>query len=168
MIDVALLPAFLKKKYVPFEALAKKGEAIKKEGKTLVTLNGSFDLLHAGHLHMIAEAKKQGDVLIVALNSDASIKRYKSPLRPIVSLKERLMMMAAIEFVDFVTYFEQDDPIELLSSLKPHVHVNGSEYGQDCLEAEVVKQNGGRIHIVSLVGGLSTTKLIQKIKETCV
>ena len=140
----------------------------KKQGYSIATLNGSFDLLHAGHLEMIYQASLQADVLIVALNSDASIKKYKSPLRPIISLENRLKMMAALEMVDYVTFFEETDPIALLKKIRPDVHVNGSEYGQDCIESQVVKDCGGRIHIVSLVPGLSTSNIIEKIKETCV
>ncbi|MCB1082296.1 MAG: adenylyltransferase/cytidyltransferase family protein [Chlamydiia bacterium] len=140
---------------------------LRASGKTVVTLNGSFDLLHAGHLKMIHEASLQGDVLIVALNSDASIKAYKSPLRPIIPLEHRLEMMAALEFVDFVTFFDETDPIALLEKIKPDVHCNGSEYGENCIEAETIQKHGGKIHIISLVPGLSTTKIIEKIK-TCV
>ena len=141
---------------------------LKKSGKTVATLNGSFDLLHAGHLHMIYEASQQADVLILALNSDSSIKKYKSPLRPIVPLEFRLRMIAALEFVDYVTTFEETDPRVLLSKIKPHVHVNGAEYGTACIEAEIVKSHGGRLHIVELIPGLSTSALIKKIVDTCV
>lgn len=137
-------------------------------GKTIATLNGSFDLLHAGHLEIISEAAEQADVLIVALNTDRSIKQYKSPLRPIIPLEFRLKMMAALEVVDYVTWFEETDPRAILQKIKPDVHVNGAEYGKNCIEADVVKSNGGRIHIVSLVPGLSTSQIIKKITETCV
>lgn len=136
---------------------------LRKEGKTIATLNGSFDLLHAGHLHMIYEASQQADVLIVALNSDSSIRRYKSIHRPIISLEYRLQMMAALEFVDYVTWFDETDPCKILSIIKPDVHVNGAEYGENCIEAETVKKNGGRLHIVQLVDGLSTSAVIKKI-----
>lgn len=136
---------------------------LRSEGKTIATLNGSFDLLHAGHLHMIYEASKQADVLIVALNSDSSIQRYKSIHRPIIPLEYRLQMMAALGFVSYVTWFDETDPCKLLSVIKPDVHVNGAEYGENCIEAETVKANGGRIHIVQLVDGLSTSAVIKKI-----
>lgn len=158
---------FFAQKWIdPSHLEAKIGE-LKKEGKTLATLNGSFDLLHAGHLHMIFEASKQADILIVALNSDNSIKKYKSPLRPIVPLEYRLKMMAALNFVDYVTSFEETDPRVLLNKIRPHVHVNGAEYGENCIEAEVVRENGGRVHIVQLIPGLSTSALIKKIVTTC-
>lgn len=147
------------------EDLEQKVKTLRQEGKTVATLNGSFDLMHAGHLHMIHEASEQADCLILALNTDDSIKRYKSPKRPLVTLEHRLQMAAALEFVDFVTYFDETDPREFLKKVRPDVHVNGSEYGEDCIEAEVVKSYGGKIHIVKLMPGLSTTNLIEKIKS---
>lgn len=137
-------------------------------GKTIATLNGSFDLMHAGHLEMIYQASLQADVLILALNTDRSIQQYKSPLRPIIPLEFRLRMMAALEMVDYVTWFDETDPRQILSLIKPNVHVNGAEYGENCIEAEVVKSYGGKIHIVSLVPGLSTSQIIKKIVDTCV
>ena len=138
---------------------------LKSEGKTIATLNGSFDLLHAGHLEILTEAASQADVLLVALNSDASIQQYKSPHRPIIPLKYRLQMMSALAMVNYVTWFEELDPRDLLSKVRPHVHVNGVEYGQECIEKEVVIQGGGRVHIVSLADGLSTSSIIEKIQE---
>lgn len=138
---------------------------IKSEGKKIATLNGSFDLLHAGHLHILSEAAKQGDVLLVALNSDASIRSYKSPHRPIIPLKYRLQMMSALDMVSYVTWFEELDPRVLLAKVRPHVHVNGAEYGSECIEKEVVIQGGGRVHIVPLVPGLSTSEIVKKIQE---
>lgn len=143
--------------------LKEKIQDIKLGKKTIATLNGSFDLMHAGHLHMIYEASKMADVLIIALNSDASIKQYKSADRPIISLNDRLQMMAAIEFVDYVTWFDETNPCLVLEILKPDVHVNGQEYGENCIEAETVKANGGKLAIVPLVPGLSTSKIIEKI-----
>lgn len=157
----------LKEKYIDPAHLAEKVALLKQEKKTLVTLNGSFDLLHAGHLKIIQEASLQGDLLLVALNTDASIQRYKSPVRPIVPLQYRLEMMAALEMVDFVTSFEETDPIRLLSQIRPDVHVNGADYGENCIEAETVRQGGGRVHLVSLVSGLSTSALVEKIKISC-
>ena len=134
-------------------------------GKSIATLNGSFDLLHAGHLEMIYQASLQADVLIVGLNTDSSIQRYKSPLRPIIALEYRLQMMAALEMVDYVSWFDELDPIAWLELIRPDVHVNGAEYGSDCIEAGVVSRYGGRVHIVSLIPGLSTSNIIRKIKE---
>lgn len=137
--------------------------AIRSHGHSIATLNGSFDLLHAGHLHILYEAAQQASCLIVALNSDASIRRYKSPDRPIIPLQYRLELIAAIEWVDYVTWFEEDDPRLLLATIKPDVHVNGAEYGVECIEAQVVHDGGGRLHIVELIDGLSTSAIVAKL-----
>ena len=159
---------FYQKKQIDPGNLESFSQKTKKSGKTLVTLNGSFDLLHAGHLEMIYQASLQGDVLIVALNSDSSIKQYKSADRPFIPLEQRMQMIAALDMVDYVTWFEELDPRPLLSKLKPDVHVNGAEYGENCIEAETVKMNGGRLHIVELVPGLSTTQIVKRITSACV
>ena len=143
-------------------------QRLKFGGARIATLNGSFDLLHAGHLHIIYSASQVADILIVCLNSDASIQKYKSPTRPIIPLEYRLQMMAALGFVDFVTYFKETDPTRILSIIQPHVHVNGSEYCEECLEADIVKKYGGEIHIVDLVPSLSTSNIINKIHQLCV
>lgn len=153
------------KKLIHPEKIAAQVASLRSQGKKIATLNGSFDLLHAGHLEIIYEASKVGDVLIVALNSDSSIKKYKSHKRPIITLEYRLQMMAALEFVDYVTWFEETDPIRLLNVIKPDVHVNGAEYGENCIEAEAVKSHGGKIHIVQLVPGLSTSTIIKTIEQ---
>lgn len=151
------------KKLLRPEELEDAVEGIKSRNRTIATLNGSFDLLHAGHLHIIYSASQTADCLIVALNTDASIQRYKSYDRPIIPLPFRLQMMAALEFVDFVTYFDETDPIKILSIIKPDIHVNGAEYGENCIEAETVKAYGGRVETVELVDGLSTSNIINKI-----
>lgn len=152
-----------KKKLIQPEDLQGKITDIRRDGHKIATLNGSFDLMHAGHLQIIYEASQVADILIVALNTDKSIQTYKNPERPIIPLEYRLQIMAALEFVDFVTWFDETDPRILLSKIKPDVHVNGAEYGENCIEAETVKQYGGKIHIVQLVPGLSTSMIIKKI-----
>lgn len=156
--------AYQKKLIKPYN-LSEKVNLLKSKGQTIVTLNGSFDLMHSGHLQIIFEASQMGDILLVALNSDSSIQQYKSPKRPVIPLEYRLQMMSALEFVNYVTWFDELDPRKLLDVIKPHVHVNGSEYGENCIEAETVKKNGGKLHIVQLVPGLSTSEIIRKIKE---
>lgn len=159
------LSAELAKKIVDPKDIEKWALEIRQKKKKIVTLNGSFDLLHAGHLFMIYEASRQGDVLMVALNSDSSIKAYKSADRPIISLEARLEMMAALGFVDYVTWFDETDPKKILSVIKPDIHVNGMEYGENCIEGETVRQNGGKIYLVPRIEGLSTSKIIEKIKK---
>lgn len=151
-------------KIVPRSEIGSFARALRAEGETIATLNGSFDLLHAGHLHILYEASKQADLLILALNSDSSIRQYKGERRPIVPLESRLEMAAAIEFIDYVTWFDELDPRALLEEIRPDVHVNGAEYGENCIEAEVVKRHGGRIHIVELIPGLSTSQIVQRIQ----
>ncbi len=152
-------------KFIEPEELEERALELKGQGKSIATLNGSFDLLHAGHLHMIYTASTKADILIVALNTDSSIAKYKSPLRPIIPLEYRRQMMASLEFVDYVTWFEETDPCALLEKIKPNVHVNGAEYGRQCIEAQVVKKNGGVVEVVELVDGLSTSAIIKKITE---
>jgi len=142
-------------------------QKLRSAGKRIATLNGSFDLLHAGHLEMIYAASQAADILIVACNTDASIQAYKSAERPIVPLEYRLSMLSALGFVDYVTWFDETDPRELLSLIQPDVHVNGAEYGKQCIEAETVERYGGRVEIVELVPGLSTSALITKIRGLC-
>jgi D-glycero-beta-D-manno-heptose 1-phosphate adenylyltransferase len=142
-------------------------QKIRSEGKTLVTINGSFDLLHPGHLDMLYRASCQGDFFLVLLNSDRSIKEYKDPRRPINPLQVRVQNMAALEMVDAVSWFDETDPRAVLERVKPDIHANGAEYGEDCIEAEVVKRNGGKIYIIPLIDGYSTTNLIKKIQSIC-
>lgn len=153
----------IERKTVAPENIEEKRDALRKEGKTIATLNGSFDLLHPGHLEMIFDASMQADCLWILLNTDASIRGYKGPKRPINPLDVRLKNMAALEMVDFVSWFDDPNPIPTLERVRPDVHVNGSEYGEDCIEAPVVKKHGGRIHIVTLIPGYSSTNLIEKI-----
>jgi rfaE bifunctional protein nucleotidyltransferase chain/domain len=156
---------WLEKKWVDPLQLSEKVKEIRTAKKTIATLNGSFDLLHAGHLYIVQQAKLQADVLIVALNSDQSIQSYKGKNRPIVPLEYRLSLMAALEFVTFVTSFEETDPRTLLEIIAPDVHVNGIEYGENCIEAGVVRKNGGRLHLVDRIDTLSTSQLIERIKQ---
>lgn len=134
-------------------------------GKTLATVNGSFDLLHAGHLHILYEASQSADILVVALNTDASIKRYKSPSRPIIPLQERMEMVSALGIVDYVTWFDEDDPRDLIRLLRPDVHVNGAEYGTNCIEADAVRECGGRLHLVHRLPGLSTSQILTSMRN---
>ncbi|MFH1850501.1 MAG: adenylyltransferase/cytidyltransferase family protein [archaeon] len=136
---------------------------LRKEGRAIVTCNGCFDIIHAGHVRFFHEAKNQGDVLIVAINSDASVRRIKGSARPINCQEDRCRVVAALGCVDYVTVFDEDDPREILSVIRPAVHANGEEYGEECIEAEVVKKNGGRIHLIRKIGGLSTSGLLKML-----
>jgi len=156
-----------KKKWIAPDALNAAISKIKEEGKTIATLNGSFDLLQAGHLYIIFEAAKQADILLVALNTDRSIQQYKSPSRPIIPLEYRLQLISALECVDYVTWFDETDPRKLLEKVQPDVHVNGQEYGTECIEAEVIKSYGGKLYLVDRIDNLATSEIIKKIKSLC-
>jgi D-beta-D-heptose 7-phosphate kinase / D-beta-D-heptose 1-phosphate adenosyltransferase len=145
------------------EALAGLAARLRSEGKRIVTINGSFDVLHAGHLHILREARRQGDVLIVGLNSDRSVKSYKGPDRPFVGESDRAAMLLALKDVDYVHIFDDPLPMPFLEEIKPDVHVNGSEYGAECVEAATVRAHGGRIHVVERLPGLSTSGLVARI-----
>lgn len=164
-MNISTWPEKMRNKVIAPDLLRAKTAEIRADNQTIATLNGSFDLLHAGHLQIIHEASTTADVLILALNSDSSIKKYKHPLRPIIPLEYRLQMISALEFVNYVTWFEETDPCQLLNIIKPNVHVNGAEYGENCIEAETVRRNGGRLHIVKLIPGLSTSMILKKITD---
>jgi D-beta-D-heptose 7-phosphate kinase/D-beta-D-heptose 1-phosphate adenosyltransferase len=149
---------------VPRHALSHLATTLRAKGKRIVTINGSFDILHNGHLHILNEARQRGDVLIVGLNSDASVRSNKGPGRPIVPERRRAEMLLALRMVDYVHVFDEPEPIAFIRELNPDVHVNGSEYGEDCIESETVKRGGGRIHIVSRIPGLSTSNLVDRLQ----
>lgn len=156
---------YSQKKIIHPDTLEEKVAALRRQNKKIATLNGTFDLLHAGHLYILFEASQLADILIVALNSDLSIKANKGPARPIIPLSYRMQLLTAITFVDYVTWFEETDPRTLLAKIKPDVHINGMEYGEDCIEAAIVKQNGGKVHLVKRIPGLATSDIIHKISE---
>ncbi len=158
-------PLWLEKKAIEPQALEETISSLRKQNLTIATLNGSFDLLHAGHLYIVSQAKLQADRLIVLLNTDKSVQQYKSPLRPIVPLQYRLEMVAALEFVDYITWFDETDPRQMILKIAPDVHVNGAEYGENCIEAPAVKACGARLHLVDRIPSLSTSELIEKIRQ---
>jgi D-beta-D-heptose 7-phosphate kinase/D-beta-D-heptose 1-phosphate adenosyltransferase len=143
--------------------LAPLAASLRAKGRRIVTVNGSFDVLHNGHLHILNEARRRGDVLIVGLNSDASVRSYKGPDRPVVTERRRGDMLLALRAVDYVHIFDEADPIAFIEQINPDVHVNGSEYGEDCIEADAVKRGGGVIHIVKRLPGLSTSGLLESL-----
>jgi D-beta-D-heptose 7-phosphate kinase/D-beta-D-heptose 1-phosphate adenosyltransferase len=161
-IDIFSQPA-LEAKVKTLEELSALCDSLRVEGKTIVTNNGSYDLLHVGHVVSLHEAARQGDVLIVGVNSDESVRAYKGPHRPVNPQDHRLRMLAAVGCVDYVFAFDEETPIEFLRRLRPHVHTNGAEYGRDCIERETVESFGGRVHLLPIVEGVRTTTLIERI-----
>lgn len=144
------------------EELKKIADNLKQQGKIIVTCNGCFDILHPGHIKFLTEAKAQGDILIVGLNSDESVKENKGEERPVNNEYNRATVLAALEMVNYITIFNEKTPIKLLETIKPDIHANGEEYGENCIETETVKRNGGKIYIIKLKKGFSTTNLIKK------
>jgi len=132
--------------------------------KTIVTTCGAFDILHLGHIKSFREAKSLGDILIVCLNSDTSIKEYKSKDRPINKQNIRLKNLSNLEFIDYVVIFNETDPRNILEMIKPHKHVK-SKSGFKGIERDTVKKNGGEIILVEDLPGYSTTKIIEKLKK---
>ena len=132
-------------------------------GQRIVTINGAFDLLHAGHLHILREARRQGDVLIVGVNADSAVRVSKGPNRPYVGEQDRARLLLALRDVDYVHIFPEPVPMPFLEQIRPDVHVNGSEYGAECIEAATVRAGGGRIHIVDRLPHLSTTELVARV-----
>jgi rfaE bifunctional protein nucleotidyltransferase chain/domain len=141
-------------------------EEARRQGKKIVTTNGCFDILHVGHLRCLRKAKQLGDILIVAINSDDSVRAIKGEKRPLVIESERAEILTALECVDYVTVFSELDPIQLLKEVRPDVHVKGGDYISDALvESGTVASYGGVVHILELVAERSTSSLIKLIVD---
>lgn len=136
----------------------------KKKGKRIVLANGCFDLIHVGHIRYLKEAKAQGDVLVVALNSDSSVHELKGDGRPILNEEERVEIISSFYFVDYITVFEEANVENILLTLKPHVHAKGSDYTKDTVpERETVLNYGGEIAITGGPKVKNTTEISRKI-----
>jgi rfaE bifunctional protein nucleotidyltransferase chain/domain len=137
---------------------------LKRQGKTVVFTNGCFDLLHRGHVYCLKKAKSLGDVLIVGLNSDSSVRKLKGGKRPILSQGDRAEILAALEMVDYVLVFREDTPQRVISALVPDVLVKGGDYGKsEIVGSDVVESGGGRVVRVKTFPGKSTRDIIRKI-----
>ena len=137
----------------------------KRHGQKIVLTNGCFDVLHFGHVHYLLQAKKLGDILVIGLNSDDSVRRLKGPRRPINGENERALVLAALVCVDYVTLFEEDTPEELIKVVRPDVLVKGGDYTLDnIVGADFVTQNGGIVTTIPFVEGFSSTRIIEKLK----
>ena len=137
---------------------------LKAEGKKVVFTNGCFDLIHVGHTRYLEEARKLGDVLIVAVNSDQSVKTIKGDRRPIIPQEERAEVLASLQCVDLVVIFDEPDPHDILSSLKPHVLVKGGDWDEDTIIGkDIVESIGGRVVRIPEIGGASTSNIVSRI-----
>lgn len=144
-------------------------QKLKEEGRTIVTVNGAFDLMHAGHLDMLEEAKQQGDVLVVGLNSDSSVRQGKGEGRPIIPELERAALLAALACVDYVIIIEApygEVQNVLLRTVRPQIHANGAEYGppEQWIEWPIMQEVGAQGHAVERREGLATSDILKKIQ----
>ena len=143
-------------------------EELRKQGKTIVTTNGCFDLLHVGHVRYLQKTKTFADVCIVMLNSDASVKRLKGESRPLNSERDRAEILCALSCVDYVVIFDEKSPCELLDKIKPNFHTKGADYSLDTLpkeEKDVIIKNKIDVKFIEFVQGKSTTNTIEKMKQ---
>ena len=153
-------------KIVTVEKLASKLNRARKSGKKVVFTNGCFDILHAGHVRYLTAAGAKGDLLVVGLNSDASVRLIKGDKRPIVNQEHRAELLAALDCVDYVVLFDSPDPLSLIQTLKPDVLVKGADWAEETIVgSDFVKANGGSVEQISLVPEVSTSQIIEKILQ---
>jgi len=153
-----------KDKIVSVEKLISERLRLRLEGRTVVLTNGCFDVLHAGHVEYLTFARMQGDALIVALNSDASVRGLKGPERPFVREMQRAAMLAALEAVDYVVIFDTSEPAPLIAHVLPDVLVKGMDWSHYVSGRDIVEQHGGRVVLARLTPGCSTTDLVARIR----
>ncbi|MFP4347182.1 MAG: D-glycero-beta-D-manno-heptose 1-phosphate adenylyltransferase [Thermodesulfobacteriota bacterium] len=148
------------------EPLTKRSAELKAAGKRIVFTNGCFDLLHVGHVRYLTAARSCGDRLVVGLNSDASVRRIKGDRRPITPQNQRAEVLAGLACVDFITVFEEPDPLRLIQALQPDVLIKGADWAEaDIIGADVVRAGGGRVERIEVVPGASTSGIIRRILE---
>ena len=151
-------------KIISLPSLKRIVKRLKQNGKRIVFTNGCFDILHYGHVKYLQDARGKGDYLVVAVNSDASIKKIKAKNRPVIGQNDRLRTIAALSSVDFVVLFNADNPLGLIKALKPDVLIKGADWSkQKIIGADFVENYGGKVLTVNLVKGRSTSALIEKI-----
>ncbi len=153
------------RKLLPLKKLKSALSGLKKRGKKIVFTNGTFDILHLGHVTYLQKAREKGDVLVVGVNTDRSVKSYKTPDRPINPEQDRLKVLAALECVDYAILFDDPTPIKLIVELRPDVLAKGADWKKSQIAgAKEVESWGGKIALIKLVAGKSTTGIIQKMR----
>ena len=156
-------------KVVKLPALKKKLALLHRQGRTIAFTNGCFDILHYGHVSYLEAAKKKDRVLIVGMNSDVSVQGLKGPSRPIVPQDQRAAVLAGLMCVDFVVLFNEPTPYELIKALKPDILIKGADWkGKEVAGSDVVKASGGRVEFITYIERLSTTNIVDKIRQQCV
>lgn len=153
-------------KVVEINELLDKIKDLKNQNKIIITTNGCFDILHVGHVRYLNQAKALGDILVMCLNTDKSVKKLKGDSRPINNENDRAEVLAGLSSVDYVVLFDEDTPSDLLAKIKPDIHVKGGDYNVENLpEAKIIQQSGGKIIFLPFVEGKSTTGIINKINS---
>jgi D-beta-D-heptose 7-phosphate kinase/D-beta-D-heptose 1-phosphate adenosyltransferase len=154
----------MSEKILEREALKETVRSLKEGGNKIVFTNGCFELLHIGHVQYLQAARAEGDVLVVGMNSDHSVRQIKGPRRPVVPENERAEVLASLACVDFVSLFDEPDPLAIISSLLPDVLVKGADWAEDAIVGrDIVEAHGGRVVRIPLTQGASTTSIIEKI-----
>jgi D-beta-D-heptose 7-phosphate kinase/D-beta-D-heptose 1-phosphate adenosyltransferase len=148
------------------DEIASLADQARQDGKTIVFTNGCFDLLHRGHVHVLRQARASGDLLIVGINSDRSVRSIKGATRPILPEIDRVELIAAMEMVDYVVLFDEPDPYQLIAVIKPRVLAKGGDWGgEKIVGADIVERDGGRVTVIPYLKGHSTTALIERIRK---
>ncbi len=145
------------------EEMRRKRDQLHSNGKTLAFTNGCFDILHAGHVQYLTFAREQADALCIGINSDASVKRQKGELRPIVPQEERAALLSALRCVDYVVLFDEDEPRDLIGKILPDVLIKGADWAHYVSGRDIVEANGGKVVLAEMLQGRSTTNIIEKI-----
>ena len=153
-------------KILPSKRLSSLIKTLKKENKTIVFTNGCFDLVHPGHIKLLKQARKSGDILILGLNSDSSIKKIKGPLRPILNQNDRVEIFSSMEFIDYIVIFNEATPLNLIKEIKPDVLIKGGDWQKENIVGqEFVRSYGGKVKRIKIKKGYSTSALISKIQR---
>ncbi len=154
------------KKLVSIRKLLEILRTEKEKGKKIVFTNGCFDIIHVGHIRYLKKARALGDLLVLGLNTDSSVKILKGKSRPIMSEKERAEILGSLEMIDYIVLFNEETPLKLISKIKPDILVKGADYkGKEVVGTDVVKAFGGRVKLIKFEDGKSTSALIKKIKK---
>ena len=159
-------PRGLKAKLKALEIIKNEIQALQQQGKKIVFTNGCFDILHAGHVDIFQQARNLGDVLVVAVNSDISIKKIKGEKRPVVPEIQRMQVLAALEAIDYVVIFDEENPLKTIKEIQPDILVKGGDWPVETIVGrEIVEKKGGKVISIPLMEGISTTNIIEEVKK---
>ena len=159
-------PRGLKTKLKPLEIIKSEIQALQQQNKKIVFTNGCFDILHAGHVDIFQQARNMGDALVVAVNSDISIKKIKGEKRPVVPQAQRMQVLAALEAIDYVVIFDEENPLKIIKEIQPDILVKGGDWPVETIVGrEIVEKKGGKVLSIPLMEGISTTNIIEEVKK---